>query len=817
MKTRKKTKYATQVRILSAKTVYIAVAATIAVAVGIIGYVSFQYISVILPPGTTKVPLLGYWDLNENAGSKIKNAANNQLGTVYDRSNASNALWFAGGVKGSALKFNDFRSYAELASNFSDVTNGQVTVSYWIYLTNEPAQMTGILYPTLIDKYSVKSDGLTRDKTVFWQHFSNNSAYPDKANKLIVKWVDTLNVHHDGLNDPLSNVSLTIFDAAHNNLNKWHHIAWVFDGLYTKLYVNGSLESSINIAGKFIMAAPGKLTASSFTYPFNGGIIDEIKVYGLGLTEAQIQTIYAGRDCGALDPFSSECLNACNKSNDANKTEKLQCIKNACKNKFGINSRLADFCGDEKRVNFNPFDAMYKINLYCNNTPEAADCLTAASTLWAEKYNYVTKYCEKKFGPMAGILPDQAAGAISAFNCQLAAKKMYHPANVYDHCGAYILNPVAANVSACARYLFETSENMSETQYQNLVLNLFWPEYMQSQPVLNLAAAGAKAISTTDPSSLSGYDNAADIGHCVESNAAMMCEYVASDVPRSDCGARTSYYKKIFCPGVAGCCDSYTSGGTGINTSYIMSNPKLGPDAPEGADLVHLLSCCLANKACEGGSTQAQEQIAACKCSKTSCISTTGKPGAKTEAEEDAQMKQTFKAIEGFHGSTQGGQCSTLENNAVCWGHDRTGDPSLPTNAIVPINSSATCDTLSGTYVLAPRTCEEYLNSDFSWAKNAAKNKFKCTSGNTGLTFDDLPTAMKKAMVWLVYNAGPSNFECGIAGTCSNPQYNKLKDIIDAVCSCQYGNSSSAAASAARAYRNNNAFVGIFTQANQCE
>ncbi len=801
----------TTIKTVSASKTLIIMAVVILVAAGAIGFIAYNYLIVSLPPGP-KVNLLGYWDFNENSGYKVKNAVNNQPGTVWDRSNRASNLWYADGAKGTALKFNNFRSYAELAGNFTDVTNGQVTVSYWLFLTKLPSQMTGILYPTLIDKYSVTSDGSTRDKTVFWQHFSNNGTYPDKSNKLIIKWVDTFNAHHDGLNDPLANVSQTVFQTG-----RWYHIAWVFDGLYSKLFINGRLESSINIAGKFIMTAPGKLTASSFTYPLDGGIMDEIKIYGTGLTDAQIKTIYSSKDCGSLDPLTTECMNACNKRNDANKSEKLYCVKNSCKNKFGSNSRLTDFCGDEKRVSFNPMDAMYKINRYCNNTPESADCLTAASTIMAEKYNYITKYCENKFGSMASITAEGAPGAILAFNCQLSAKKIYHPANIYDHCLAYIMNPIAANVPACARYLFESSDNMSTAQYQNLVLNTFWPDYMQSRPVAGAAAGGAQAISTVDPGALSGFDNANDVGHCVESNAAMMCEYISSDVPRSECGSRISYNEKLFCAGVEGCCGSFASGGTGINTSYIMTNPKLGVDAPTEAALAYLLSCCLANKACEGGSDQAKEMIPACKCAKTSCISTTGKPGAKTEAEEDAQMKQTFKTIEGFHGSTQGGQCSTLENNAVCWGHDRTGDPSLPTNAIVKINSDATCDTAGGTYVLAPKTCEEYLDSDFDWAKNSAKNKFKCASGNTALTFDDLPTAMKKAMVWLVYNAGASNFECGIAGTCSNPQYNKLKDIVDAVCSCQYGNSSAAAASAARAYRDNNAFVNIFTQANQCE
>src|SRR5262249_19390772 len=82
-------------------------------------------------------------------------------------------------------------------------------------------------------------------------------------------------------------------------VGQWFHLAGVYDGASMKLYVNGVLESTVNV-GSITMnstsplrigALPG-YTSSSNGFEFFQGLVDEATIYNRALTPAEIQFVY---------------------------------------------------------------------------------------------------------------------------------------------------------------------------------------------------------------------------------------------------------------------------------------------------------------------------------------------------------------------------------------------------------------------------------------------------------------------------------------------------------------------------------------------
>ncbi len=91
---------------------------------------------------------------------------------------------------------------------------------------------------------------------------------------------------------------------------KWTHVAATYDGTNLKMYIDGSLQSTVNWPGSFyagthdlsIGACVGNVSAGSGVSFFNGRI-DEVSLYNTALSASQISDIYtAGRGGKCLAP-----------------------------------------------------------------------------------------------------------------------------------------------------------------------------------------------------------------------------------------------------------------------------------------------------------------------------------------------------------------------------------------------------------------------------------------------------------------------------------------------------------------------------------
>jgi hypothetical protein len=76
---------------------------------------------------------------------------------------------------------------------------------------------------------------------------------------------------------------------------QWHHVVGVSDGRRAALYVDGELEDSGDAKPIASNSAPVMIGCNSTAYErrFNG-LIDDVRLYGYGLSEAEVKALYRG-------------------------------------------------------------------------------------------------------------------------------------------------------------------------------------------------------------------------------------------------------------------------------------------------------------------------------------------------------------------------------------------------------------------------------------------------------------------------------------------------------------------------------------------
>jgi hypothetical protein len=234
--------------------------------------------------------LVGYWPLNDGAGSTIAiDLTEKNPGTLVELNPAT--AWTmgkaAGGLNVAGAGFVNVPSSVSI-----DSIVDQVTIAGWGYLS-----ATGT-----IDDYATiasREEGTTIDQHY---HISINSRGEGPA-----MWLKT------------ETVTMLLEGPTPVARQTWVHIAGTYDGTMARLYLNGQQVDSKPITGRFladttpfILGANGNGNASagpnvSERFP---GRIDEVMLYRRALSAAEIGQIYAGalfasplpgQDAGARD------------------------------------------------------------------------------------------------------------------------------------------------------------------------------------------------------------------------------------------------------------------------------------------------------------------------------------------------------------------------------------------------------------------------------------------------------------------------------------------------------------------------------------
>lgn len=218
--------------------------------------------------------LAAYWTFDEGSGDTAKDSTKNK----NDGKLISNPKW-VNGTKGKALEFNG-TNYVQIPQNKSLDIRQQITLEAWIKLKDI--------------SNSADNDIIINTESIPWEiavasQCTNAPGIPDYNLSFYIN-VPNKPGHCSGWIDGKIQVPK----------GEWAHVAVTYDGKQFQTFVNGKLGTTYPASGEIQalqnhvrIAARG--TGGTADAAFNG-IIDEVKVWTIGLTEKEvIQSMESGK------------------------------------------------------------------------------------------------------------------------------------------------------------------------------------------------------------------------------------------------------------------------------------------------------------------------------------------------------------------------------------------------------------------------------------------------------------------------------------------------------------------------------------------
>jgi hypothetical protein len=198
--------------------------------------------------------LVAAYDFNAGSGTTVTDASGNgNTGTIV------NATWTTSGKFGGALSFNGSNAQVVINDAASLHLTTGVTLEAWVNPSSAPAGWQDVIYKAL-DNYYLEAG-------------STNSNKPG-AGVLLTSSAEPL-----------------AYGTAQLAASTWTHMAMTYDGTTIKMYVNGVLASSTVQSGTITTSTNALQIGGDTTYgQYFKGLIDEVRVYNVALTQTQIQT-----------------------------------------------------------------------------------------------------------------------------------------------------------------------------------------------------------------------------------------------------------------------------------------------------------------------------------------------------------------------------------------------------------------------------------------------------------------------------------------------------------------------------------------------
>lgn len=201
--------------------------------------------------------LVGYWTFDEGLGTTVYDLSGyGNNGTLYN-----SPTWQTGTSckSGSCLKFNIANNnYIVVPDSTSTDAITSLTLQAWVYPV---------------------SSGGTNSKSTIINGSSSYYLSLDDTNSLSCYWYGT------------SPAGYHTTAAESVPLNKWTHIACVWNGSVLKQYIDGELVQTISVVGTGRVASTVLIGAESFDRQLDG-FMDGVRIYNRALSADEMKVVY---------------------------------------------------------------------------------------------------------------------------------------------------------------------------------------------------------------------------------------------------------------------------------------------------------------------------------------------------------------------------------------------------------------------------------------------------------------------------------------------------------------------------------------------
>jgi N,N-dimethylformamidase beta subunit-like, C-terminal/Concanavalin A-like lectin/glucanases superfamily/Bacterial Ig-like domain/Bacterial Ig domain/Calx-beta domain len=214
--------------------------------------------SVTVSSTNTLVLALGFNETGGTTAADASNKANN--GTL------SGATWTTAGKYGGALTFDGVNDLVTVADSSSLDLSGAMTLEAWV----RPTAING--WESVI----LKEANADLAYALYADNNGNDTGGPRRPVVSV----------HQGTNN-------TFWTPGSSQLatNTWTHLAATYDGTALKMYVNGTLATSLPLSGSIdVTSGALRIGGNNIWGEWFSGQIDEVRVYSRALAPSEIQT-----------------------------------------------------------------------------------------------------------------------------------------------------------------------------------------------------------------------------------------------------------------------------------------------------------------------------------------------------------------------------------------------------------------------------------------------------------------------------------------------------------------------------------------------
>jgi len=204
--------------------------------------------------------LVAYYRMNESTGSTTANSCTNTTGIDAVLVNAPSRPASPVQFSTDALSFDGINDAVNIADdNTLDITTA-ITLEAWVYATKNSG----------VQNVVSKSSSATNTGYIFPRTDDG--------------WANVISYLHIG-------GSFKTLSAAYPSLNAWHHLAFTYDGAAMKIYIDGVLANSQAQTGTIAFNANALVLGNQTGFSeYFGGYADEVRVWNVARTQAQIQS-----------------------------------------------------------------------------------------------------------------------------------------------------------------------------------------------------------------------------------------------------------------------------------------------------------------------------------------------------------------------------------------------------------------------------------------------------------------------------------------------------------------------------------------------